>query len=118
MDELTMSIFYTDDREFKQDVRELIDRTNTTEERVRFSDELQALLSIHPVAIDHDRFADRMAKLVIANNSQRAHKLLSVINDHDIRGWFRVCIWSIGKLFWVAVAIGIVWAGVSMYHCN
>jgi hypothetical protein len=109
-------VFLRDDRTFKSEVHAAVDREDLDSEELGWH--LEAALKEHKVALNGSKFTHHIQKLVLSNNRQRAHKLVDVLNDFDVRAWVRVLFFVVKKSLWVALAVGVVWAGVAMYHCS
>jgi len=84
-----MSIFIIDNTEDKLDMIDAIDRDYARE---RNPASMKLLLddlddALENVTIDRLQFRTQVQKLVMANNHERAKKLVAVLNDHDLRLW-------------------------------
>jgi len=77
-----------DQRDFKRELHELIDRT---EPKVRsgdpwvegFRQDVGELVKKHRISLDVGKYGGQLTKLMAALNVGRAHKLVDVLEDHE-----------------------------------
>ncbi len=104
-----------DQRQFKQELHSLIDAASG-EKLVPevFVGQIVALSQKHHIVIRSRELGSNICKLVMANNSQRAHKLVGALEDRNlsVRGYAFIAAlkftFKYGSI--AAFVVGVMWA--------
>lgn len=107
------SLFYSDMREHKAAARRALENYRVHGQEDRAIGELREAVSAY--RIKHDQLLHQVRKLMIANNVDRAIKLVNVLCDDEPR-----IIWLLARIAWLlllatiaSVSLDVIWRMVG-----
>jgi hypothetical protein len=110
-------MFTTDLRQFKVEMKALIDGVDTGVDgwSDSFKSNARRIIKDHKLAVSEDEYIGQLLKLMYARNKGRAHKLVDCFDDRALTRKGEALVWLIKKGFRLAILASFVVLVVWLY---